>query len=69
MIFVIFYVLMIRSVETCDIPNAMVPFASENTKKKMWRLKFISSLALFAAKFFGFRAHLGRERGIGSSSH
>lgn len=68
-IFGVFYVLMIRSVEMYDTPNAMVQFASGNTKRKMWRLEFRSSLALFAVKFFGFRAHLGKERGIGSSSH
>lgn len=66
---VFFYVLMIRAVEMCDTPNAMVQFASENTKKKLWRLKFRSSLALFAVKFFGFRTQReGGERGIGSSS-
>lgn len=60
---------MIRSVEMYDTPNAMVQFASENTKKKMWRLKFRSSLALFAVKFFGFRTQReGGERGTGSSS-
>lgn len=68
-IFGVFYVLMIRSVEMYDTPNAMVPFAGGNTKKKMWRHKFRSSLAFFAVKFLGFRAHLGKERGIGSSSH
>lgn len=60
---------MIRSIEVYDTPNAMAQFASEDTKKKMWRLKFRSSLAFFAGKFFVFRAHLGRERAIGSSSH
>lgn len=39
------YVLIIKSVDGYGIPNAMVQFASENTKKKIWRLKFRSSLA------------------------
>lgn len=59
---------MIRSVEMYDTPNAMAQFASENTKKKMWRLKFRPRLTLFTVEFFGFGARLGRERGIGSSS-
>lgn len=42
---------MIKSVDGYGIPNAMVQFASENTKKKIWTLKFRSSLAFLQVSF------------------
>lgn len=48
---VVKYVLVIKSVDGYGILNAVVQFASENTEKKMWRLKFRSSLAFLQVSF------------------